>query len=31
MAMMGWMMGLFVVWMMFLGGMNFGPFGIGTP
>lgn len=27
MGMMGWMMGLFAMWMMFFGGMSFGPFG----
>jgi len=30
MGMMGWMMGLFAMWMMFFGGMNFGPFGTGA-
>ncbi len=30
MGMMGWMMGLFAMWMMFFGGMSFGPFGTGA-
>jgi len=30
MGMMGWMMGLFAMWMMFFGGMSFGPFGTGV-
>ena len=30
MGMMGWMMGLFAMWMMFFGGMSFGPFGAGA-
>ena len=30
MGMMGWMMGLFAMWMMFFGGMSFGSFNIGS-
>lgn len=30
MGMMGWMMGFFMVWMMFFGGISFGPFGTGV-
>ena len=31
MGMMGWMMGLFAMWLMMFGRMGFATFGIGPP